>query len=86
MWTEELSFLSILSLYITCIQSFSLASTSTFSVQPKIIYQNNFLVAIDKPAGLSFHSEFEAGAVQLTRDILGEGEEVYPVHRIDKTT
>lgn len=54
-----------------------------------ILYQDNHLVAINKPPGLLVHrsriardaTEF---AVQLLRDQLGE--RVYPVHRIDRKT
>lgn len=55
----------------------------------KVIYQDDDLVAIHKPAGLLVHrspidkheTQF---AVQMTRDIIGK--EVYPVHRLDKPT
>lgn len=54
-----------------------------------IIYQDEFLVAIHKPAGLLVHrspidkheTEF---AVQYTRDAVGQ--KVYPIHRLDKAT
>jgi tRNA pseudouridine65 synthase len=54
-----------------------------------IIYQDEYLVAINKPHGLLVHrspiaadaSEF---AVQLLRDFLGQ--KVYPVHRLDRKT
>lgn len=54
-----------------------------------ILYQDNHLVAINKPPGLLVHrsriardaTEF---AVQLLRDQLGE--RVYPVHRLDRKT
>ncbi|HHS99947.1 MAG TPA: pseudouridylate synthase [Thiomicrospira sp.] len=55
----------------------------------KIIYQDEHLVAIHKPAGLLVHrspidkheTEF---AVQYTRDAVGQ--KVYPIHRLDKAT
>jgi len=55
----------------------------------KIIYQDNYMVAIHKPAGLLVHrspidkheTEF---AVQYTRDAIGQ--KVYPIHRLDKAT
>jgi tRNA pseudouridine65 synthase len=55
----------------------------------KILYQDDDLVAIDKPAGLLVHrsnidrheTQF---AVQLLRDQLGQ--KVFPVHRLDKPT
>jgi tRNA pseudouridine65 synthase len=54
-----------------------------------IIYQDEYLVAINKPHGLLVHrspiaadaSEF---AVQLLRDFLGQ--KVFPVHRLDRKT
>ena len=65
--------------------AYAIATSLSAQREPKVIYQNEFLLAIDKPAGLSFHSEFEPGTVQLTRNIF-DGKDVYPVHRIDKTT
>lgn len=55
----------------------------------EIVYQDDYLVAINKPHGLLVHrssiandtSEF---ALQLLRDQLGK--KVYPVHRIDRKT
>lgn len=55
----------------------------------EIIYQDDYLVAINKPHGLLVHqspiardaSEF---AIQLLRDQIGK--KVYPVHRIDRKT
>ena len=54
-----------------------------------IIYQDEYLVAINKPNGLLVHrspiaadaSEF---ALQLVRDMLGK--HVYPIHRLDRKT
>ena len=55
----------------------------------KILYQDDYLVAINKPSGLLVHrslidrheTEF---AIQQTRDQIGQY--VYPVHRLDKPT
>lgn len=55
----------------------------------EILYQDDHLVAINKPAGLLVHrspidrheTQF---AIQLTRDQIGQ--RVYPVHRLDKPT
>lgn len=55
----------------------------------EILYQDEFLVAINKPSGLLVHrspidrheTEF---AVQILRDQLGRF--VYPIHRLDKPT
>ncbi|TLV04023.1 pseudouridylate synthase [Dyadobacter luticola] len=54
-----------------------------------IIYQDEFLVAINKPHGLLVHRSFIANdtdqfAVQMLRDQLGR--KVYPVHRLDRKT
>jgi len=54
-----------------------------------IVYQDDFIVAIHKPAGLLVHrspidkheTQF---AVQITRDIIGQ--KVFPIHRLDKAT
>ena len=55
----------------------------------EILYQDEFLVAINKPSGLLVHrsmidryeTEF---AVQILRDQIGQF--VYPIHRLDKPT
>lgn len=54
-----------------------------------ILYQDEHLVAIDKPAGLFVHKSFmdkdeKYFALQLLRDQIGQY--VYPLHRLDKPT
>lgn len=54
-----------------------------------IIYQDEWLVAIDKPAGLLVHRSMidrheTRFAMQMLRDQIGQ--RVYPVHRLDKPT
>ncbi len=54
-----------------------------------ILYQDDYLVAVDKPAGLFVHRSFMDKdeiyfALQLVRDQIGKY--VYPVHRIDRPT
>ena len=54
-----------------------------------ILYQDEYLVAIDKPSGLLVHrSEIDKRetllAIQLTRDQIGR--RVYPIHRLDRPT
>ena len=54
-----------------------------------IIYRDEHLVAINKPAGLLVHKSLidkheKLNAMQLLRDQLGQW--VYPVHRLDKPT
>ncbi|MDM7860220.1 pseudouridine synthase [Alteromonas sp. ASW11-36] len=58
-------------------------------MQLDILYQDEFLVAIDKPAGLLVHRSMIAKdaqlfAVQMLRDQLGQY--VYPLHRLDRPT
>ena len=55
----------------------------------EILYQDDYLVAINKPAGLLVHRtkidrHETCFAVQLLRDQLGKM--VYPIHRLDKPT
>ena len=55
----------------------------------EILFQDQYLVAINKPSGLLVHrSMIDARetrfAIQLTRDQIGQ--RVYPVHRLDKPT
>lgn len=55
----------------------------------EIIYQDEHLVAINKPSGLLVHKSFYAGeadtyAIQELRDQIGQ--KVYPVHRLDRKT
>lgn len=54
-----------------------------------IVYQDDVMVAIHKPAGLLVHrspiDKHETHfAVQMTRDLVGKP--VYPIHRLDKPT
>lgn len=54
-----------------------------------IIYQDDYLVVIDKPSGLLVHrsrlaSDAKVFAMQLLRDQLGQ--HVYPLHRLDRPT
>ncbi|WP_228730209.1 tRNA pseudouridine(65) synthase TruC [Shewanella sedimentimangrovi] len=54
-----------------------------------ILYQDEYLVAIHKPAGLLVHRTYLARhekwfAMQLTRDLVGC--HVFPVHRLDRPT
>ena len=55
----------------------------------KILYQDAYLVAVDKPAGLFVHRSFMDKdeiyfALQLVRDQIGQY--VYPLHRLDRPT
>lgn len=55
----------------------------------EILYQDEYLVAINKPRDLLVHKSFIAGdieeyAVQILRDQIGQ--RVYPVHRLDRKT
>jgi len=57
--------------------------------QLKILYQDDYLVAVDKPAGLFVHRSYmdrheKYFALQLVRDLVGQY--VYPVHRLDRPT
>jgi len=54
-----------------------------------ILYQDEYLIAVDKPAGLFVHRSFMDKneiyfALQLVRDQIGKY--VYPVHRLDRPT
>ncbi|MCW8998263.1 MAG: tRNA pseudouridine(65) synthase TruC [Kangiellaceae bacterium] len=54
-----------------------------------ILYQDEYIVAIDKPSGLLVHRSMidkreTRFALQMTRDQIGQY--VYPVHRLDKPT
>lgn len=55
----------------------------------KILFQDEFIVAVDKPAGLFVHRSFMDKdeiyfALQLVRDQIGQY--VYPLHRLDRPT
>lgn len=55
----------------------------------EILYQDDYLVAINKPSGLLVHrSEIDKRetlfALQLTRDQIGQ--KVFPIHRLDRPT
>ncbi len=49
-----------------------------------VVFQNSDFVVVDKPEGLSFHSESGAGVVVKLSAQLGI--ELYSVHRLDKMT
>lgn len=56
----------------------------------EILYQDEYLVAINKPSGLLVHKSYYARdakvyAVQELRNQLG-GQHVYPIHRLDRKT
>ena len=60
-----------------------------FSDSFSILYQDDAIVAIHKPAGLLVHRSWMDShetqfAVQMTRDAIGQ--KVFPVHRLDKPT
>lgn len=62
------------------VKSQALAATS---LVPVVLRHPDFLL-IDKPAGLSFHSEQGEGLVaRVARE---QGEQLFPVHRLDKET
>ena len=50
-----------------------------------IVFENEDFVLVNKPAGLSFHSEDGPGLVVILCDQLGI-EQLYSVHRLDKMT
>lgn len=50
-----------------------------------ILFQNEHFVVVDKPAGLNFHSEDDAGLAARVKSKLGVAQ-LYPVHRLDKMT
>lgn len=59
-------------------------------LRPTLLYQDEWLVAVNKPSGLLVHrSWLDKGetrfAMQMTRDLIG-GRHVYPVHRLDRPT
>ena len=69
------------------------AGESGFAVDVKpileILYQDEYLVAVNKPAGLFVHRSYMDKdeiyfALQLVRDQIGQY--VYPVHRLDRPT
>ena len=53
---------------------------------PKILFENEHLIVAHKPAGQSFHSEFEPGTLATLRQAEGSPKELYSVHRLDKPT
>ncbi|BBN59746.1 RNA pseudouridine synthase [Hydrogenovibrio marinus] len=63
-------------------------SNSTHPVQ--MLYRNEHFVLVNKPAGMNFHSEEEAGLAVVVKQRLqteSSGDiELYPVHRLDKMT
>ena len=50
-----------------------------------LLFENSDFLVVDKPAGLNFHSEDEAGFVVQVKEQLNSPE-LYPLHRLDKMT
>jgi len=50
-----------------------------------LLYENDDFILVDKPAGLNFHSEEDAGLVVVVKEQLSL-DELYPLHRLDKMT
>jgi tRNA pseudouridine65 synthase len=53
----------------------------------QVLYQDDAIVVVDKPSGLSVHrgdDQSDTFAMNLTRDAIGRW--VYPVHRLDRPT
>lgn len=50
-----------------------------------LLFENEDFLVVDKPAGLNFHSEEDAGLVVLVKELMGL-ETLYPLHRLDKMT
>ena len=55
----------------------------------KILYQDQYIVAVDKPSGMLVHRSFldkheTVFVMQTLRDMLGQ--HVFPVHRLDRPT
>lgn len=50
-----------------------------------LLFQNDYFLLIDKPAGMNFHSEAKAGLVVQVQEKF-DIEQIYPVHRLDKMT
>lgn len=50
----------------------------------RLIFENASFALLNKPAGMNFHSEEDAGAVVRAEALLGC--KLYPVHRLDKMT
>ena len=69
----------------------TLATEGVIEIPPilTIIYQDQYLVAVDKPSGMLVHRSFldkheTRFVMQTLRDQLGQ--HVYPVHRLDRPT
>ena len=58
---------------------------------PRFVYQNDWMLVVDKPAGMSYHSEFEDGVLKTVRTMQIGGAipydgELHSVHRLDRVT
>ena len=58
---------------------------------PRVVFQNEWILAVDKPSGMSYHSEFEDGVLRTIRKLQAEGTipydgELHSVHRLDRVT
>ncbi|MDP4945273.1 MAG: tRNA pseudouridine(65) synthase TruC [Alishewanella sp.] len=69
--------------------AYDLTEAPTFAEPLTILYQDEYLVAVDKPSGMLVHRSFldkeiSRYALQAVRDQIGQ--HVYPVHRLDRPT
>ena len=67
----------------------SIADSVDLPPQLTILYQDEYMVAINKPSGLFVHRSYmdrheKYFALQLVRDMVGQY--VYPLHRLDRPT
>lgn len=51
-----------------------------------VLHESEAVVIVNKPRGMSFHSEFAPGALARLRTQMGERTAVMSVHRLDKPT
>jgi tRNA pseudouridine32 synthase/23S rRNA pseudouridine746 synthase len=65
-------------------QQLLVAESMVCGSQVPVVFRHDDFLLVDKPAGISFHSERGEGLV--ARVVREQGEPLYPVHRLDKDT
>ena len=55
-------------------------------MKPDIIFEDNFLIAINKPSGLLSIPDREGKDVSLKQVLQNNHKEIFTVHRLDKGT
>lgn len=84
--------MSFRSSHICAKRSFHCLFSSSVNCVPRIVFENNHALIIDKPAGISHHSSGEENGIMKNMRVLQKsdpsiyGGDLFSVHRLDRDT